>query len=291
VSYIISVATLTSILLIAVLGTFMVTGLTGLFSMGQGAFLAIGAYTSSILVMKFNVPFYLAAILTIAVSIVISALIGFISLRFRQDYFALVTFGFGEALIAILNVAVGLTGGAVGLVGIPQNVKPWHVFLSLVLIVIFVAVLKRGDFGRKAKSIRDNEMTAEVLGIPVFRQKLKVFILGSTIMSYAGVLYGSYLMFVDPTMFGWMRSAEWIIIVFFGGRNSLTGALLSGALLFSMPEALRFAAEWRVIIYCVLIILIISFRPAGIMGNLEFSPAGIYKSIKKIFVKSGGTEV
>ncbi|MBR6351515.1 MAG: branched-chain amino acid ABC transporter permease [Firmicutes bacterium] len=281
-SYIVSVATLTSILLIGVLGTYLVTGQTGLFSMGQGAFLAIGAYASAILKMRFGVPALPAAIVAIILAGLIAALIGFATLRLSQDYFALATFGFGEALIATLNLAVGLTGGSRGLFGIPKLVEPWMVITVLIGIIIFVSYLKQHDFGRRCKAIRDNQLTAEILGINAFRHKMKVYILGAVITATAGAFYGFYISYVDPSMFGWMRSAEWVIIVFFGGRNSLTGSLLSGAVLLSLPEILRFANEWRTIIYCVLVILIISFRPEGVMGNHEFN---IWRIIKRVFKK------
>ncbi len=284
-SYYLSVATFVGITLIGVLGTFLVTGLTGMFSLGQGALMAVGAYISAVLVMKLAFPFPAAFVTAVALAGIIAMVIGYASLRLRQDYFALATFGFGEAIKAILNTGVQFTGGALGLVNIPKGTTTWLVFASLAVVVVLVAYLKNSDFGRRCLAIRDNPLAAEILGVPVFNHKMKVFIIGSMMAAYAGCLFAFFTRYVEPGMFGWMRSAEWIIIVFFGGRTSLTGAIIAGAALISAPEVLRFASQWRTVSYCVLIILVLSFAPGGLMGRREFSPTQIGRWLKRVFAR------
>ena len=293
-----SIFTFVGISVIGVLGSYLVTGLTGMFSLGQGALMAVGAYVSGLLVIKLGLPFPIACVLAVMTSVGLAAIIGSVALRLRQDYFSLLTFGFGEAIRAVLNVSVNLSGGASGLTGIPIKVDFLTVVISLVVLTFITYKLKSTTFGRRSLAIRDNELAAEVLGIPVLRHKMKAFVIGAAFASFAGCLFVFYTSYIDPSMFGWMKSAEWIIMVFFGGRGSLTGAVASSLVLLSLPELLRFADEYRTIVYCVVVILILSFRPNGIMGDKEFSIKAIVgwfrrptKKTKASAAEGGNTDV
>lgn len=287
-SFLISVTIFTCITLLGVLGVFALTGLTGLFSFGQAAFMGIGAYVSGLAVIKMGLPFPLAILLGIIVSMVAAAIIGYPTLKLRRDYFSLVTFGFGEATAALLNYFVNLTGGASGLVGIPQKTDVFLVVVSTLVVIWMMRNLKYSKFGRMCTALKNDELAAKSFGINVFAVKMKIFILSAAIAAYAGALYGFYTTYVDPSMFGWTKSAEWVIIVFFGGINSLTGAVFSGILLTALPEILRFASEYRTALYCVLIIVVLNFRPKGIFGEYELS----FQSVKNLFgkkSKAGGS--
>jgi branched-chain amino acid transport system permease protein len=144
-----------------------------------------------------------------------------------------------------------------------------------------VAKLKNANFGRRSLAIRDNELAAETLGIATYHHKLTAFVIGSLFAAIAGCLYVFYTSYVEPGMFGWLKSAEWIIMVFFGGRGSITGTVLSSLVLLSLPELLRFADEWRTIIYCITVIIILSYRPNGVLGDKEFSVKGIINWFRK----------
>jgi branched-chain amino acid transport system permease protein len=115
-----------------------------------------------------------------------------------------------------------------------------------------------------------------------------VFLLGAGLSAYAGALMAFFTTYVEPAMFGWMQSAVWIIMVFFGGRDSLTGTIIGAIMLSALPEILRFASQWRVLIYCVIILLIINFRPAGLFGRWELSLAGLARIRRRIGGKSPG---
>ena len=119
--YIITILTFTGITLIGVLGSYMVTGLTGLFSFGQAAFFSVGAYTAAVLVKDFATPFPLAVVAAMSAGLLAGLIVGYPTVRLRRDYISLVTFGFGEAIIALLNNSTNLTGGAMGLSGIPRR--------------------------------------------------------------------------------------------------------------------------------------------------------------------------
>src|SRR3974377_2118335 len=123
--YFISVGVFTAITTLGVLGTFVLTGLTGLFSLGQAAFMGLGAYVAALAVVKYGIPFPLAVALAVLLSLAVAYVIGYATLKIRQDFFALVTFGFGEALRAIMDESVKYTGGAMGFSGVPQLTTPW----------------------------------------------------------------------------------------------------------------------------------------------------------------------
>lgn len=263
----------------------MVTGLTGLFSFGQAAFMAVGAYVSAVLVKNFAIPFPLAVLAAVLVGLSAGALVGIPTIRLRRDYISLVTFGFGEAIISVLNNSANLTGGAMGLSGIPQHTNFLVVLVSVIVCLFIVAGYKYSKYGRQCLALRSDELAAKSMGINVTRLKLTTFLVASVMTSYAGVLYGFYTTYVEPGTFGWVVSAEWLIIVFVGGINSLTGAVVATIVLTGLPELLRFASEWRVTIYCIIVLLIINFRQAGIFGEYELT----YSRLKHLFRKGAKT--
>jgi len=269
--YIYSILTLTGITMIGVMGTYMVTGLTGQFSFGQAAFMAVGGYVSAMLTLRFGLPFPVVAVLGAAAATLAGWLVGLPTVRLRRDYISLVTFGFGEAIISVLNNSAQLTGGAEGLVGIPKRVDLPLVLISVICCLFLVACYKNSRYGRQSLALRTDELAARSMGIDVNRMKLVTFLFASAITGYAGVLYAFYSQYLEPGYYNWTVSAEWLIIVFVGGINSLTGAMLSALVLTTLPELLRFASAWRILIYCVIVLLIINFRPNGIFGDWEIS--------------------
>ena len=270
-NYYIEILTNVGISLIGVLSVFVISGMTGLFSLGQASFMAIGAYTAGILAK--NTGLGMAPCLLLAV--LVGGLFGFIialpTVRLRRDYIALITFGFGQAVIAVLNNLTSITGGAMGLMSIPKYTTPLLVLISVIVISFLVWNLKKSRFGRQCMALKSDEIAARAMGINVNRIKLQAFVVASMITAYGGALYAFHTTYVDPTIFVWNRSAEWLIIVFFGGLNSLTGALLSGIVLGVLPELLRALSNLRIIIYSVLVLLVINFRPQGLLGAYEFS--------------------
>ena len=269
--YIFTILTFTGITLIGVLGSYLVTGLTGLFSFGQAAFFSVGAYTAAVLVKNLEVPFLLAVPVAMAAGLVAGLIVGYPTVRLRRDYISLVTFGFGEAIIALLNNSTNLTGGAMGLSGIPRYTNFAVVWGSVAICLALVAGYKYSKFGRQCLALRTDELAAKAMGINVYRVKLVTFLFAAAMTSYAGVLYAFYTTYVEPGAFGWIVSAEWIIIVFVGGINSLTGSVFATLLLTGLPEVLRFASEWRIAAYCIIVLLIINFRPIGLFGEFELT--------------------
>lgn len=283
-SFYITIAIFTCITLLGVSSVFLLTGLTGLFSFGHAGFMAIGAYISGIAVIKYGLPFWQATILGVIAGGIIAVIIGYPTLKLRKDYFSLVTFGFGETVAALLNHFVSITGGAAGMAGIPRRTNLALALLSIIIVVWIIRNFKFSRYGRMCIALRNDELVAKSFGIDVFKMKIKVFICSAMIASYAGVLYGFFTQYVEPVMFGWTKSAEWVIIVFLGGMNSLTGAVFSGILLTALPEALRFASEYRIAIYCILIIFTLNFRTKGIFGEYELNLRSLKDAVKAIKV-------
>ncbi len=276
---IISVLTFTSITIIGVVSIFIITGLTGLFSLGQASFMAIGAYTSGLLVTKLGMPFPLAMVVAVAMGVLFGLIVGLPTIRLRRDYIALVTFGFGEAIIAILNNMTSVTGGATGMAGIPLYTNLALAGGSALVCIFFARNFKYSRYGRQCLALKTDELAAKSIGINVTGVKLTAFLVSAGMTAYAGVLFGFYTTYVDPGIFNWTKSAEWIIMVFFGGIGSLTGAIVSAFILGTLPEVLRFASEWRIVIYCITVLLIINYRPKGLLGQRELG----FSDIRRLF--------
>ena len=271
------------ITLIAVAGVYVLTGLTGMFSLGQAAFMAIGAYASGLLVLRAHLPIALACVLAVVMATGVGFLIGYPVVRLRRDYISLVTLGFGEAIAALLNRMTFLTGGASGLTGIPRTVGLGITAVSAVVVLTLVAFFKNSKYGRQCIALRGDELAAKAMGINVTKVKMTAFLLSVALTSYSGCLYAFYMSYVDPTGFGWKKSADWVIMVFFGGVNSLTGSTLGAFILSALPQALRGLQNYRYVIYAVLVLLILNFKPSGLLGEWELTP----RNIKETFAKLG----
>lgn len=270
-SYLTSILIFTGINLISVLGMFLLMGLTGLLSFGQVGFMAIGAYAAALGYTKFGLPFGVGMILGVGISLIVGFIIGTVTLKLKSDYFALATYGFAEVIKNVLIYFSSFTGGSMGVFGIPATVT-----LSLVTIIFLVGLVITRNFkvtklGRNSLAIRNDELAAKVMGINVFKHKLAVFLLSAVFGSVAGSLLAFSTYYIEPNLFNWNRSISLIVIVFFGGISSLTGVVVAGLALTLLPEFLHFGAEWRMVIYTLIIIVTMIFRPTGLFGRWELS--------------------
>jgi len=264
---------ITSLYTILVLGVYLMTGLTGLFSLGQGGFVSIGAYTAAIAFLRFGVPFPIALALAVVMGAVLGFLVGIPTLRLRRDYFLLVTFGLGEMVRAGLLYLAQLTGGALGMAGLPRKAGLPLILGSIVVITFITYSLKRSRFGRDCIAIRDDELAASMMGINVYAHKMKVFIISSAITAYGGALYAFNILFIEPNLFNWLESAKLIIITFVGGLNSIAGVIAASAIYYSFGEFFRFIDVWRDVLLAVVVVLVIIFRPGGLFQGLSLLPS------------------
>jgi branched-chain amino acid transport system permease protein len=273
------VLTQVCITLVSVCGIYILTGLTGMFSLGSAAFMAIGAYVSGLLVLKAGLNMYAAFPAAIIFSVGIGYVIGFPIVRLRRDYISLVTLGFGESIAQLILLLSQFTGGAFGLIGVPRRVDVWFTLISAVIVIAITAFFKTSKFGRQCIAVKSDELAAQAMGINASRVKMTAFLMSCALTSFAGCLYAFYVGYVGPTDFGWKKSADWVIMVFFGGVNSLTGSIFGGAFLTFLPQYMQALNKYRYIVYAVLVLIILNFKPNGVFGEWELSP----RNLKRLF--------
>ena len=285
--YWLGVATLTGIYMIAILGMSILTGFTGLFSMGHAGFMAIGAYTSALLTKTFGLPIFMGVISGMAAALLIGLIIGYPTLKLKGDYFVIATLGIGQATKLIIENLPGITGGSRGLTGIPGG-SSFPVVLIIVIAVIWI--LKNfltSKQGRNCIAVREEELATASIGAKVSNYKLLAMGISCALCGLSGALLAHYMHYLSPTMFTMLKSDELVMTVILGGCGSLTGSVIASMILIPLPEILRFGAvqEWRMLFYGLLVVLVIIFKPSGLMGNKELTIAGITKFVKSTKTK------
>ncbi|MGS0745265.1 branched-chain amino acid ABC transporter permease [Syntrophomonas erecta subsp. sporosyntropha] len=266
--YYLRILILIGINIILALGLNIITGVTGQLSMGHAGFMSLGAYTSAILSLQLGVPFWIALLGGAFMAAFFGFLIGIPTLRLEGDYLAMVTIGFAEIIrVFFLNFEPG--GKAVGLAGIPQNTN-FSVVVLLVIIVIFLnARLLNSRMGRALYAIREDEIAAESCGVNTTGFKVMAFALGSFLGGLGGGLYAHYMFFINPQDFGFMKSIELLNMVVLGGMGSIPGTILGAIILTLAPELLRVVAEYRLLFYGALLVILMIFRPNGLLGDVR----------------------
>ena len=236
----------------------------GMLAIANAAFMGIGAYTSAILTMNYGLPFPVALLGGMAMPCVTAFIIGKPTLRLSGVYLAMATLAFGEVVrIAVLN-AESLTGGALGLNGIPQSTQWWHVALALVLTLAVLWRLRRSKVGRAFESIKEDETAAGLMGIDVSAYKMLAFVLGAAIAGLAGALNAHLTFFISPGEYGFDRAVEILTMTILGGINGLTGPVAGAVILTLLPEALRTFQDFRLVVNGIILVLIVLFLPKGI---------------------------
>ncbi len=256
----------------------LATGYLGQLALGHAGFMAVGSYASAITAIALKtagLPDIVMLIISLTVAGIVAGLVGIAigipALRLRGDYLGIITLGFGEVIRVVINNMGGLTGGAQGLTGIPRIVSFDSVFWITVLVVGILYTLTHSRQGRAIISIREDEIAAEAVGIQTTRYKVMGFAIAAFFAGIGGGLYAHYIAFLDPNTFNFMRSVEILVIVVLGGMGSLTGSIVAAIILTILPEALRDFAEYRLLIYSGLLVVMMIFRPQGIFGTHEFS--------------------
>ncbi len=262
----------------------LINGFTGQFSLGHAGFMAIGAYTAAALTTKvFGTTdgvtqelLFLVVLLAGGFTAAIAGLlIGIPSLRLKGDYLAIVTLGFGEIIRVILQNIEPL-GGSLGISGIPRYTTFIWTFGILALLVFISENLMKSTYGRGFLATRDDEIAAESVGVNTTKYKVIAFVIGAFFAGVAGGLYGHYNSLIRPLDFGFLKSVEIVVMVILGGMGSTWGVLLAAALLTYLPEALRAVnlfgvnfSDFRMTIYSLALILLMIFRPQGLLGNFS----------------------
>ena len=322
-SYKIRILNLCAIYTVLGLSLNLINGFTGLFSLGHAGFMAVGAYTTALLTMSekvktqnffmeplmapFNhitVPFVVALLIGGLLSAFIAVLIGAPALRLKGDYLAIATLGFAEIIRIIITNAQTLTNGALGLRGIPRTTNLyWSFGIAIVTIIILISLIN-SSYGRALKSIREDEIAAESMGINLFKHKIIGFAIGAFFAGVGGGLLGSLMGTIDPNMFKFDRTFYVLLIIVIGGMGSVTGTVISAFIVTILGEALRFLdmekkfdlgifsfsgiPGLRMVIFSILLMIIVLFFRHGIMGSKEFSWKSIFKYSSKKPLEEGG---
>lgn len=237
----------------------------GLLSLGQGGFMAIGAYTSAVITTSTAWPFALALLIGMLAAAAAGSLVGFPALRIRGVYLIILTMGFGE-IVRIFFLNFEPTGGASGLGGIPPRTTLAWVTTTAVLLVAFCIQVRRARIGRALEAVRQDEVAAEVTGVNLTRTKVGAFAWGAAFAGLGGGLYAHHALFIDAGQFGFFRSAEIFITLLLGGMGSHWGAVVGAAVVTVLPEMLRFLQDWRMTFFGSLLVLMMILRPWGLVG-------------------------
>lgn len=292
--YILQIASF--ILINIILGlSIYVTLSSGQLSLGSAGFMGIGAYTSALLTINFDVPIFVGIIAGALVAGVLGILVGIPSLRLQGVYLAIATLGFGEVIRVFFVNWESVTKGAVGISGIPHMGRELFrvlkdigidpalfglknnqlVFLLVFIILLFINILliwflirqNKSRVGRAFASIKMDEKAAEAMGINITYYKVLAFTQGAVISGFAGALFAHVMAYISPADFAYHRAVEILIFAVFGGSEVIWGAVFGATFLTVMPEALRFIAEYRYMIYGLILILMMAFRPQGIIDD------------------------
>jgi len=286
--YLIHILIISGIYVILTLSLNLIVGFTGLAALGHIAFACVGAYTSSLLALNLGVSPWIGLLIGAILASVLGAIVSFPSLRLKGDYLAIATFGLGVIVYSVAKNWVSFTRGPMGLPGIPSfkllGYEINNVWAYLVLVLIFVVItyvvirnITKSPFGRILTGIREDEIATKAMGKNVNKHKLIVFVVGAFFAGIAGSLYAHYITFIDPSSFTIMESIAVLLMVVFGGMASLGGSFIGAFLLVILPELLRFlgmpssvAAPLRQMIYGLLLVILMIWRPQGLMGKYKF---------------------
>jgi branched-chain amino acid transport system permease protein len=251
--------------------------------------MALGGYMTAVLYMHLHVPFALALLLGGLFSGVCSLLIGYPTFRSRLtgDYFAIATFGFSEAIRLLLTNTYVVIGGAYGFTGIPMLTNLFNVTIFTVGAVIFAHLFVTSQYGKNCIAVSQDAVAAQMMGVNLLKTKLIALFISAFYGGVAGGLLGFYLAYLTPSLFNVTRSSDLLAAVVFGGMQSLIGPVITAFVLVAVPQLLYSFLEWRLVLYGLLFVVTMIFRPQGLLGytemNFTVARAWLRKTFRRIF--------
>jgi len=265
------------------LGLNIVVGLAGLLDLGYVAFYAVGAYSYALLHFHFGVGFWMALPIGAGLGTLFGIILGYPVLRLRGDYLAIVTLGFGEIIRLILENWNAFSFGPSGIANIPRpglfgikfslasaTIYIYFIMIALTLFTIFVVNrLQNSRIGRAWIALREDEIACQAMGIDKTKTKLTAFALGATWAGMAGVVFAAKTTFINPASFTIWESIMILCVVVLGGMGSVVGVILGALVLILLPEYLRALSEYRMLVFGVALVLMMVFRPGGIISNVR----------------------
>jgi len=302
--YIVRILNLIAINVILALSMTLTNGFTGLFSLGAAGFMSIGAYTTALLTMSvegkamnffmepqvaFLASLHTPFIIALVIGGLLAAAIGFLVaspvLRLRGDYLAIATLGFGEIVCVVFVNLQKVTNGALGLKGIPTIANMYWTWGLAAFAVIFIAAFISSSYGRALKSIREDEVAAQAMGINIFRSKILAFTISAFFAGIGGGLTASLIATIDPNMFRFTLTFQVLLMIVLGGMKSITGSIVGATLVTVLLELLRAVESsvdlgfviipgvpgMRMLVFSGILIIVVIFLREGIVGERELS--------------------
>lgn len=261
-----------------VLGMYVIFGLTGILSLAQSAFWGIGAYTSAIMVVDYDMPFLVGFGAATLLAALAGVVLGAPTLRLKTHYLVLATIAFTEVIRQVLTNSSSITRGPQGMPGIPPaeifgisfTTRLQNYYLGLVvltLVVLGLMAVRRSRIGRAMEAVRDDPLAAEAMGINVPYVRILAFSVSAALGGMAGSLYAHTRQFISPESFNLHAAVLFLLILLIGGRRSLTGCIAGAFLVTYLPEWLRYLEDWDMTIYGIGLLLILVFASDGIAGT------------------------
>lgn len=266
-------------------------GLMGQLNLGFAGFISIGAYTGAVITRAMsnvnindNIKLVIALIVAGIVAGIFGVIVSALTLRLKGDYLAIITLAFGEMVRYIIQ-NIDFLGGAAGFKNIPIITNFTNTYIVTIISLIIIIRLMTSGYGRLVLSIREDEIASENIGINTNMVKIYGFFISSFFAGVAGVLFAHNLGVLSPDKFSFVYSIEILVMVVFGGIGSITGSIVSASFITIINELLRQVSEYRVLIYSVVLIMIMIFRPEGLLGTSELTLKKIKEKIRKCYWK------
>ncbi len=266
---------------IAAMGVSLLTGFTGVFTLGHAGYMAIGAYTAAIMTIRFGIHWFPAVLAGGMIAMILAYMIGVPTLKLMGDYYAIASIGLGESIRLVLENWQSFTRGARGYPGIDNFTTLYSAGAFFIVMGLLMFYLIKSNFGRAFKACRDDYIAASLLGFNTARYRVLSLAISAFYCGVAGALMAGFLTFIQPVMFDLNKSTELTAVVVFGGLGSLSGSLIGTAVITLVTELFRPISQYRMLIYGAVMVLIMVIRPEGIMGQHELGP----RFIKSLFSK------
>ncbi len=270
--------------IILAVGLNLIVGFSGQFSLGHAGFMAIGAYAAAIIGSRSATypAFFAAMVLGALIAGAVALVVGIPTLRLKGDYLAIATLGVSEIIRILIINGGDLTNGAAGILGIPAFTNWQMVYFFVVITTILTINFLRSPIGRATLSVREDEIAAESVGVNTTKIKVIAFVFGAMTASIAGSLQAGFIGSVVPKDYTFINSINVLIIVVFGGLGSMTGTIVAAIVLGILNMVLQNVASIRMIIYSLALILVMIFRPGGLLGTWELSLSRFFKKDKEV---------
>lgn len=248
----------------------LINGFTGQLSLGHAGFMAVGAYIAAIMTNMLDLPFITGIVAACLGAGLAGFIIGVPTLRLKGDYLAIATLAFGE-IIRVTLQNIDYVNGPAGIMGI-SKLSTWSwLFGGAIITIVVIVNLVNSSYGRAIISIREDEIASELMGINTTKYKVLAFVVGAGFAGLAGALYAHYFYIIKPETFNFLKSFDILVMVVLGGLGSTTGAIIAALFITALTAALQSFPAIRMVLYALILIIVMIYRPQGLMGNKELS--------------------